>query len=63
MDGGKFVLVICAIDLEHIIEGMIRDGIAPHKKGGKYSRSACTSTMSGFLSELTRYIAGIRDGS
>jgi hypothetical protein len=42
---------------------MIRDGIARQKKGGKYSRSVCTSTMTGFLSELTRYIAGIRDGS
>src|SRR6476660_2877896 len=62
-DGHKLALSICAIDLGHIIEGMIRDGIARQKRGGKYSRSACTSTMDGFLSELTRYIAGIRDGS
>jgi hypothetical protein len=40
---------------------MIRDGITRQEKGGKHSRTACTSAMSGFLSELTRYIAGIRD--
>jgi hypothetical protein len=33
-------------------KGMIRDGIARHKKGGQYSRSACTPAMSGFLSDL-----------
>jgi hypothetical protein len=63
-NGGRlFTRAICAIDLEHIFEGMICDGIARQKKGGKYSRSVCTSTMSGFLFELGRYIALIRDGS
>jgi len=32
--GDKFTRAICAIDLEHIIESMIADGIARHKKGG-----------------------------
>ena len=59
----KFSRAICSIDLEHIFEGMIVDGIARQKKGGKYSRSACTPAMTGFLFELGRYIAGIRDGS
>jgi hypothetical protein len=57
-DGHKLTLSICAIDLEHIIEDMIRDGVARQKKGGKYSRTVCTSTMSGFLFQLGRYIAG-----
>jgi hypothetical protein len=62
-DGHKLALSICAIDLEHIIEGMISDGIARQKKGGKYTGLSALPPMTGFLSELTRYIAGIRDGS
>ena len=52
-------LSIAAIDLGHIIESMIRDGITRRMKGGRHSRTPVTSTMSGFLSELTRHIAGI----
>jgi hypothetical protein len=33
-----------------------------YEAGGGH-RSVCTSTMAGFLTELTRYIAGIRDGT
>jgi hypothetical protein len=60
-DGHKLALSISAIDLERIIESMIRDGIARGKKGGKHSRTLTTSAMSGFLHELTRHVAGIRD--
>jgi hypothetical protein len=44
-----------------IVESMIRDGIARRENGGQYSRTPITSAMQGFLHELTRYIAGIRD--
>jgi hypothetical protein len=59
----KLALSICAIDLEHIIESMIRDGVARSSKGGKHSRTPVTSAMRGFLTELARHIAGIRDGT
>jgi hypothetical protein len=59
--GHKLALSISAIDLERIIESMIRDGVARLAKGGKHSRTPVTSAMSGFLFWLTRYIAGIRD--
>jgi hypothetical protein len=59
--GHKLTLSILAIDLEHIIASMIRDGVARHLKGGRHSRTPVTSAMSGFLHELTRCIAGIRD--
>lgn len=59
--GHKLARSISAIDLERIIESMIRDGIARRAKGGQYSRTPVTSAMNGFLSELARYIAGIRD--
>ena len=55
----KLALSIAAIDLGHIIESMIRDGITRRMKGGRHSRTPVTSAMSGFLSELTRHIAGI----
>jgi len=58
-DGHKLALSIAAIDLQHIIQSMIRDGIARRMKGGRHSRTPVTSAMSGFLSELTRHIAGI----
>jgi hypothetical protein len=57
----KLALSISAIDLSRIVESMIRDGIARREKGGQYSRTPITSAMQGFLHELTRYIAGIRD--
>ena len=60
-DGHKFALSIAAIDLKHIIESMIRDGIARHMKGGRHSRTPVTSAIRGFLFELTRHIAGIDD--
>jgi hypothetical protein len=47
------------MDLGRTIEAMIRDGIARQKKGGKYSKSSLTSSMSGFLHELPRHLAGI----
>jgi hypothetical protein len=53
----KLALSICAIDLEHILVSMIRDGVARALKGGKYSRTPVTSTMKGFLWALTRHIA------
>jgi hypothetical protein len=59
--GHKLARSISATDLEHIIESMIRDGIARREKGGRYSRSTLTSAMQGFLSELSRYVAGIRE--
>ena len=49
--------ILCAIDFEHIIEGMIRQGIARREKGGRYSRAATPPAMRGFLFELSRYIA------
>jgi hypothetical protein len=57
--GHKLALSIAAINLQHIIESMIRDGIARRIKGGRHSRTPVTSAMSGFLWELTRHIAGI----
>jgi hypothetical protein len=60
-NGHKLALSITAIDLGHIIESMIRDGIARRMKGGRHSRTPVTSTMRGFLFELTRHIAGIDD--
>lgn len=57
----KFTLSTLANQLERIIESMVRDGVARHLKGGRHSRTPVTSAMSGFLHELTRHIAGIRD--
>jgi hypothetical protein len=62
-NGHKLALSISAIDLEKILESMIRDGVARTLKGGKHSRSPVTSAMKGFFSALTRFIAGIRDGT
>jgi hypothetical protein len=59
--GHKLALSICATDLDHIIESMIQQGIARREKGGRYSRSTLTPAMSGFLFEITRCLAGIRD--
>jgi len=60
-DEHKLALSIAAIDLGHIIESMIRDGIARRMKGGRHSRTPVTSAMRGFIFELTRHIAGIDD--
>jgi hypothetical protein len=62
-NGHKLALSISAIDLEKILESMIRDGVARALKGGNHSRAPVTSAMSGFLFALTRFIAGIRDGT
>ena len=51
-DGHKLALSIAAIDLEHIVESMIRDGVARRTKSDRHSRTPVTSAMSGFLSEL-----------
>jgi hypothetical protein len=57
--GHKLALSIAANNLKRIIESMISDGIARRLKGGRHSRTPVTSAMNGFLSELTRHIAGI----
>ena len=57
--GYKLALSIVASDLEQIIEGMIKDGIERCKKGGRESRTPTTSAMNGFLSEISRHVAGI----
>jgi hypothetical protein len=61
--GHALARTISARGLELIFEAMIRDGIVRRVKGGGGSRATLTPAMSGFLSELARYIAGIRDGS
>jgi hypothetical protein len=57
--GHKLALSIAANNLKRIIESMISDGIARRIKGGQRTRTPVTSAMRGFLSELTRHIAGI----
>jgi hypothetical protein len=51
-DAHKLALSICAIDLGHVIEGMIRDGIARQKKGGKYSRLPALAPWMAFCPNL-----------
>jgi hypothetical protein len=50
--------VVSARALDEILESMICDAVARQKKGGHGSRTGITSTMKGFLWEMTRYIAG-----
>jgi hypothetical protein len=52
--------VISASALKCVFESMIEDAIDRRNKRGKGSRTIVTSAMSGFLSELTREIAGVR---
>jgi hypothetical protein len=51
--------VISARALEIVFESMIQDAMTRQKKGGKHSRTVITSAMTGFLSEITRVIAGV----
>jgi hypothetical protein len=47
--------------LEHIFEAMINDAIERRRKGGKGSRTNLTSSMRGFLDEITRRICDKQD--
>jgi hypothetical protein len=53
--------VIGAIALSDVLESMVRDAVTRQKNGGSGSRTIITSAMSGFLSVLTRDIAGVQD--
>jgi hypothetical protein len=47
--------------LERIFAAMVDDAIRRRLKGGKGSRLNISSTVSGFLSEISRYICGVPD--
>lgn len=49
---------VTARSFELIIQSMIHQGIARRKKG-QHSRSAVTSSMSGFLFEIGRFLVGL----
>jgi hypothetical protein len=53
--------VVSARALGCILESMIADALARQKKGGQGSRTIVTSAMAGFLTEITRYVAGAPD--
>jgi hypothetical protein len=57
----KFEMCISARAFERVIESMVGDAVTRQKKGGKYSRTLITSAMAGFLSGLTRHIAGLKE--
>jgi hypothetical protein len=52
--------VISASALHEVFESMIKDAVDRQRSGGKGSRTIVTSAMNGFLTELTREIAGVR---
>jgi hypothetical protein len=60
-EGHKLGFVISARALDEVFRSMLEDAVDRQKKGGKGSRTIITSAMSGFLSELSRDIAGVPD--
>jgi hypothetical protein len=57
----KLSMTITARALESVLDSMVTDAVNRQKKGGKYSRRIITPAMNGFLSELTRHIAGLKE--
>jgi hypothetical protein len=57
----KLAMSVSAKALRDVLESMVCDAVARHKKGGKYSRTIITSAMGGFLFELTQHIAGLKE--